>query len=151
MSLTSLNSLEICHIQVGVSKADNEIREGIQGIQNYLKCRWDRVNRSMLGGWRFGNNYVIAGLSGHGKSWILNILLQDFSDRALNAGYKRDYKILHFGLEMSMSDEILRQISSKTGISYENLISANTTLSGLEYEIVKKTYDQIKDTPIWVV
>jgi len=145
------SSLKIAQILTGVEKVNKEVIEGMTGIQAYLKCRWSRVNRSMLGGWRFNNNYVIAGLSGHGKSWILNLLLQDFCDRELNKAYTRDYKILHFGLEMSMTDEILRQVSTRTKISYENLISANSPLTSIEYELVKNSLEKIKEMPIWIV
>lgn len=149
--MANLSSLNISHISLGVDKTDREIKEGMSGEQMCIYTRWDRINRSMLGGFRFNNNYIIAGLSGHGKSWILNLLLQDFANKQLNKDYKREYKILHFGLEMSMTDEILRQISSKTQISYENLISANKLLTSTEYNKVKDVYGVIKDSPIWVV
>ncbi len=147
----SSNDLQIAHIQLGVEKVDREIIEGMSGIQTALKCRWNTVNRSMLGGFRFDNNYLIAGLSGHGKSWVINMLQEDFVNVDLNGEYPRPYRLLHFGFEMSMQDEILRKISSKTGISYESLISANQRLSELEYELVKKTYAEIKKSSIYIV
>lgn len=138
-------------MRVSIHKTDREIIEGMSGVQNFLKCRWDVVNRSMLGGWRFNNNYLLAGLSGHGKSWILNLLMQDFANKELNSEFHRDYKMLHFGFEMSASDEILRQISSFTRIPYEDLISANRKLTDIQYKLVKEAYKKIENTPIWIV
>ncbi len=45
-----------------------------------LICRWDTVNRAVLKAFRFKNIYFLAGASGAGKSFILNMLKTDFTD-----------------------------------------------------------------------
>ncbi len=62
------------------NQAKARIDEERSGEQNGLFCRWDALDRAMLRYWRFRHVTLIAGMSGSGKSYFLNMLRQDFLD-----------------------------------------------------------------------
>lgn len=128
------NILPIISADKAVSKAIEEIDEGRTGVQAGLLCRWPKVNKVLLGSWRFNTYYVIGGMSGGGKSYFLNMLRSDFLNAQLNASYTKPFKIIHFAFEMSASDEILREVGGKVVTKYEDLISAYSRLSDDKYK-----------------
>ncbi len=134
-----------------LKEADSIIKDGMSIEQNCLKTRWLGVNRLLNGGFRFGNNYFLAGASGHGKSFFLNMILQDFFDPALNQLYVKPFRVLHFGFEMSAADEMLRRMSSACDISYQDLLGAFTKLTPQQYDFVKSKLKQLKDMPLFFV
>lgn len=143
------SSLEIRHISQALEKAKSDILEGLSDDQAGLKCRWDRINKALLGSWRFDNVYMLAGASGSGKSYLLNMLHQDFTNPELNSGFKKPFVILHFGFEMSASDEVLRTLTTLSKKSYAELLSAHQKLE--DYEQVIKHLDVLKDRQIYYV
>ncbi len=144
-------SLKVKTYSKALSEAKDAIEEGITGEQMGLLTRWDKINDRLLGGMRFGNVYLIAGASGHGKSFILNMILQDFIDPKINGNFKKPFKILHFTFEMSAVDEVLRTLSGKTSLAYGDLLSAHGPLSDFEFDRVKKEIDAlINDTRYFV-
>jgi replicative DNA helicase len=149
MSEKLSNTLPYKHISQALDKARSDILEGLSDDQAGLRCRWDRVNKTMLGGWRFDNVYMLAGASGSGKSFILNMLHQDFCNSDLNSNFKKPFLILHFCFEMSASDEVLRTLSTLTKKSYAELLSAHKKLE--DYEQVIKNLDVLRDRQIYYV
>lgn len=141
--------LPVKHISQALEKAKLDILEGISNDQAGLKCRWDRINKALLGSWRFDNVYMLAGASGSGKSFILNMLHQDFCNAELNGAFKKPFIILHFCFEMSASDEVLRTLSTLTKKSYAELLSAHKKLE--DYESVIKNLDVLRDRQIYYV
>jgi replicative DNA helicase len=123
------SSLPIYLFKRAKQTALENIREAANTTQNGLLCRWSSVNRQLLGAWQFGNYYLLAGMSGSGKSYILNMLYRDFCNQELNRAYTRKFRILHFCFEMSAADEIIRMLSSTTGMSYAELMSAEAKLT----------------------
>jgi replicative DNA helicase len=121
-------SLPIKHISVAVQEADKEIQEGLSPNQNVLFTRWPKLNYALLGGFRPANQYIVGGASGSGKSFFLNMLRQDFTNPLLNGNFKKKFKILHFGLEMTSADEVLRDYSQVTKKSYRDLLSVDTPI-----------------------
>lgn len=108
------------------------------GAQRGLLCRWNQINRGQLKYWRFGYVNVLAGLSGSSKSYILNMLLDDFTNPLINdkfIGFK-DLKVIHFGYEMKPTDEILRSTSTNLKLSYEHLLSASYDKQTREYNVI---------------
>lgn len=84
-----------------------------------------KLNKAMRKYFRFGNVTLIAGLSGSGKSYFLTNLYKDFYNLELNKVYKDKIKILHFGLEMSPENEMIRSISSDVDMTYNYMLSSN--------------------------
>jgi replicative DNA helicase len=134
-----------------LKEANQLVQDGMSDLNMALKTRWSGYNRLMLGGMRFGNNYLLAGASGHGKSYFLNMLLQDFLDPTLNVNFNKSFKILHFGFEMSAADEILRRASAMTDISYANLLSAYDKLTPQQYEFFQSKIESMRQQPIYFV
>ena len=116
-----------------------------------LQTRWSGFNRLMMGGLRFGNTYLLAGASGHGKSFFLNMLIQDFLDPTINGTFNKPFKILHFGFEMSAADEILRRAAAMTNISYGGLLSAFEKLTPQQYEFFQEKIETLKEQPVFYV
>ncbi len=110
--------------------AKREIDEGMSDEQVVLLCRWEKVNIAVLGGWRFCFTYIIAGLSGSGKSYFLNMIRKDFTDKLLNGHFKRKFRQLHIAFEMTAADEVLRDVSGKVKTSYGDIISAYKSVNG---------------------
>lgn len=134
-----------------LTEARKQVKSSREGKNLILKTRWHRVNRMLLGGFYFGQTYLIAGASGHGKSYFLNMLLRDFTNPAFNAVVPFKFKILHFGFEMAASAEILRRITSMTGIPYTKLLSVEDKLTDAEYSNVEKSMINLKNEEIYFV
>ncbi len=127
------------------------IKEGMSNEQNCLKSRWGGVNKLLNGGFRFGNNYFLAGASGHGKSFFLNMILQDFFNDDLNKEFVKPFKVLHFGFEMSAADEMLRRMSADCDISYADLMGAERKLTKTQYNFVRDKLRKLKEMPIFFI
>ena len=132
-------------------EADTLVKEGMSNENMALKTRWSGFNRLMMGGLRFGNTYLLAGASGHGKSFFLNMLIQDFLDSEINGTFNKPFKILHFGFEMSAADEILRRAAAMTDISYSSLLSAFDKLTPQQYEFFQAKLQTLKEQPVFYV
>lgn len=120
-------------------QALEEVKKERTGEQYGLLCRYHSVNVAMGKYWRFNNVNLIAGLSGHGKSYLLNTFTEDYLDTAeLNNGILFIPICLHFCFEMSAYNEILRSCAADLGISYSALLSS-------EYDKESKTYNTLTD------
>lgn len=150
---SKVNTLPIISSRQAALNALKEIDEGRGPDQIALMTRWKKVNKGLQGGMRFNNTYVIAGLSGHGKSFLLNMIRKDFTDKTINGGYHRKFRQLHIAFEMTAADEVLRDVSGATKKSYADLISAykNTEgriLSDSDYEEVKAYLKSVAELDI---
>ena len=63
-----------------IDEAKKRIADERSGEQHGLYCRYGPLNRAMLKYWRFRHVTLIAGSSGSGKSYFVNMLRQDFLD-----------------------------------------------------------------------
>lgn len=133
-----------------LNETHKEISDSRNGEEFVLKTRWSALNRALLGGFRFNNNILIAGPSGHGKSYMLNMLRDDFSSD-LNSHLHDKIKILHFGWEMSASDETIRTLVGKTKIPYEDILSCFNKLDETKYQTVRNNLRNLSDKPIYYV
>lgn len=127
-------------------EAKKVIDEGRTGEQLGLKTRFKKLDKALLGGWRFNNQIILAGMSGGGKSFMLNMLRKDFANKELNKNFNKPFKQLHFSFEMSASDEVIRSASSDTKTSYGDLISAYSILNEFKYQDViaqLKLYEEL--------
>ena len=133
-----------------LNETHRDITDGRDGKDVVLKSRWNALNKAMLGGFRFNNNILIAGPSGHGKSYMLNMLRDDFTSE-LNSHVLDKIKILHFGWEMSASDEIVRTLVGKTRIPYEDILSCFAKLDETKYQTIRNNLRDLADKPIYYV
>lgn len=130
--------------------ADAVLREGMSGQQLALFSRHSKVNKALLGGFRFDNTYIIGGTSGSGKSYYLNQLLRDFRSD-LNINFSKKFKVLQFAFEMNAYGEALRAASGETSVSYRQALSADEPLTQANYNLIRAYLDKFRDFEIYYV
>ena len=145
-----MKQLDIATSKLAAIKAQQEIAEAKRGDRLVMKSRWDKLNYFLLGGFQFGQTYMLCGASGHGKSYMLNMLLRDFLNPTLQTETDKT-RILHFSFEMSAAAEMTRRLSTLTGISYRRLMSADEPLSDVDLEHVKSAAARLVDVPLYFV
>lgn len=134
-----------------ISSATNEAVEYIRKRKNHeivsLRTRWNRFNKSCMGGIEPNTIYTIVGISGSGKSSFVNTLESDLID--LNSN--QDVVVLNFSFEMLSSRQVGRKLSSKLRQTTAQLYSSSSDLDNTLLEEVEETSQQIKSYPIYYV
>jgi len=123
--------------QTALDIVQQEREEGQLG----LLTQFNSLNVSMGKYFRFNIVNLLAGLSGHAKSYLLNILTNNFLDYkkdGLNHSITYIPIVLHFCFEMSAYNEILRKVAGDLGISYGYLLSS-------QYDKDSKSYNKLTD------
>lgn len=147
MEQTSTKTLTFRHI----SSATNEAVEYIRKRKNHeivsLRTRWNKFNKSCMGGIEPNTIYTIVGISGSGKSSFVNTLESDLID--LNSN--QDVVVLNFSFEMLSSRQVGRKLSSKLRQTTAQLYSPSSDLDNTLLEEVEETSQQIKSYPIYYV
>jgi replicative DNA helicase len=133
-----------------LNETHKEIVNSWEGKELVLKSRWAALNKALLGGFRFNNNVLLAGPSGHGKSYMLNMLRDDFTSE-LNAHLRDKIKVLHFGWEMSSVDETVRTLVGRTKIPYEEILSCFQKLDQNKYSKIKENLKELAERPIYYI
>jgi replicative DNA helicase len=153
-------------ISQAVEDAKSLIDAERSGEVTGLYTRWRGVNRSLMKYWRFNLITMIAGASGSGKSAILNMLEDDFTNPDLNPYFlahidrnkgsstygqivgEDKIMVLAFKYEMDAVDEVLRNISGKVKKSYSYLLSGEVQLNSKGEKVSaleQETYNKIND------
>lgn len=134
-----------------ISSATNEAVEYIRKRKNHeivsLRTRWDKFNKSCMGGIEPNTIYTIVGISGSGKSSFVNTLESDLID--LNSN--QDVVVLNFSFEMLSSRQVGRKLSSKLRQTTAQLYSSSIVLDDTLLKEVEETSQQIKSYPIYYV
>ena len=134
-----------------ISSATNEAVEYIRKRKNHeivsLRTRWNKFNKSCMGGIEPNTIYTIVGISGSGKSSFVNTLESDLID--LNSN--QDVVVLNFSFEMLSSRQVGRKLSSKLRQTTSQLYSSSSDLDNTLLEEVEQTSQQIKSYPIYYV
>ena len=138
MNKISPNILPFKSSKKASEDAKQQVLDERKGEQFGLYTRWAGLNKATRKYVRFGNVYLLAGLSGHGKSLVLNMLQNDFLDtkniidkkgnilyKALNSGFIYKPMVLHFCFEMSAVNEMLRSVSNRIKKSYNYILSSD--------------------------
>ena len=110
-----------------------------------LKTRWEKFNKQCMGGIEPNTVYTIAGISGSGKSSIVNSLTTDLID--LNP--TEDVIILNFSLEMVGFRQVGRTLSNKLRKTTSTLYSSETDLDDKTFREVIIVSNQLKKYPIY--
>lgn len=143
----SSNALEIKHISEGVLHAKKYIKDRKDGIERSLQTSFKKLNKTLMDGIDWYRILTIAGLSGSGKSTILENLKRDF----MTLNPQESFEILSFEFEMRIEDQLTRNVSSKVNKSVKELYSAGSPLSETDFEVVTEELDKIADAPIYYV
>ena len=140
-----IKTKHILRASEAVQEAKQQILRGITEEQLGLKTRWTKVNTAIPGGFQFNNNILLAGLSGHGKSYLMNMLRDDFLNPAINGAFKEPFNVLFFTFEMSAADEMLRTLSGKVSKDYADLLSLRHKMSRPEFDMCMMELDRLAD------
>jgi replicative DNA helicase len=127
--------LKIITQEEAISRANRKIYKYMMESHPGLKCRWPIINSAVGGYFRFGEIITLCGASGSGKSYILNMLREDFAGE-LNKNFPYPFKILSFSFEMGAADEVIRTYAGKLNTNYSTLLSAFHRLNSDEYKRV---------------
>lgn len=146
---TNTKVLRANKLSAAIEHTKREIEINNNGVQDFLKTRYEDINKKLYGGFRFSTLVLLAGLPGHGKSYLLTLLRQDFMNKELNPF--DDLIYVHFNFEMDETDELIRETSTATGISYEEMISPYFKLSIENNDKINQYLDSIKDKNIFFV
>nr|UVY62913.1 MAG: DnaB-like helicase C terminal domain [Bacteriophage sp.] len=147
MEQTSSKTLSFRHISTATNEAVEYIRKRKNHEIQSLRTRWNKFNKSCMGGIEPNTIYTIVGISGSGKSSFVNTLETDLID--LNSN--QDVIVLNFSFEMLSSRQVGRKISSKLRQTTAELYSANNELTDDLLDRVEQTSQQIKSYPIYYV
>lgn len=143
-------SLPIISQSDAIKLANKKIYEAMHNKYPGLRSRWYKVNKAVGGAFRFGEITYIGGASGSGKSYILNMLREDFAGE-LNSYYPKKFKILAFSFEMGADDEVIRTYSSTLSTSYSKLVSASEKINKEYYDLILKTSENVDNDIIHYV
>ena len=136
------------HISHAAKQAANYIDGRRKGNIKSLKVSHDKLNTALLDGFEWNKIVTLAGLSGSGKSLILEQWKRDLF--LLNSNEK--FKVLSFEFEMLGRDQIARNVSGQTGKSTKELFSANGKfMSDEEYSAVLSIIKEISNFDIYYV
>ena len=134
-----------------ISNATDEILHYIQdrrkGSVNSLRTRWQKFNNACMGGIEPNTVTTFTGISGSGKSSVVNTLETDLID--LNPG--EDIVVLAFSFEMLASRQVGRKLSYKLRVSTSELYSSINGVKDEEYDMISKAANQFKEYPIYYV
>ena len=147
MEQISSKTLSFRHISTATNEAVEYIRKRKNHEIQSLRTRWNKFNKSCMGGIEPNTIYTIVGISGSGKSSFVNTLETDLID--LNSN--QDVIVLNFSFEMLSSRQVGRKISRKKRQTTAELYSANNELTDDLLDRVEQTSQQIKSYPIYYV
>lgn len=147
MEQISTKTLTFRHISSATNEAVEYIRKRKYHEIVSLRTRWDKFNKSCMGGIEPNTIYTIVGISGSGKSSFVNTLESDLID--LNSN--QDVVVLNFSFEMLSSRQVGRKLSSKLRQTTAQLYSSTSELDNSLLEEVEQTSQQIKSYPIYYV
>lgn len=147
MEQISSKTLSFRHISTATNEAVEYIRKRKNHEIQSLRTRWNKFNKSCMGGIEPNTIYTIVGISGSGKSSFVNTLETDLID--LNSN--QDVIVLNFSFEMLSSRQVGRKISSKLRQTTAELYSTNNELTDDLLDRVEQTSQQIKSYPIYYV
>jgi len=146
--MSDINILPVTSKEQATQQALEVIQAERTGKQLGLLTRFPAFNIAMRKYLRFNTVNLWAGLSGHGKSYLLNLITEDCLDYLEQNGlnYNIDFipVVLQFCFEMSSHTEILRSCANDLGFNYNHLLSSH-------YDKNTKTYNRLTDEELVVV
>lgn len=145
----SISALRVKHISKASEEAIERVQKRRDGLQDYVKTRWDKLNTILLGGINFASIYIIAGLMGTGKSYVRMLIQQDAFNAAINGKCDVEYVWLHFNFEMVASSEVMRLAGTEMGMSFYDLLSVEKKLEDANFERFKKILKGLEKFPVY--
>lgn len=136
------------HIKEPTNEIIKYINDRRNGIIKSLRTRWNKLNRQLLGGLEPGTLITIGGISGSGKSSLVNSLETDLIDLNPNIGII----VLNFSIEMQSSRQVGRKLSYKMRRTTQELYNAaDRVLTEEDLAEINNLSYKIKKYPIYYV
>lgn len=142
-----LRRLRISHISKAADEAVSYIKARKDGEIKSLKTRFKKFNDLCMGGFEPNTIYTIGGISGSGKSALVNLFETDFID--LNPDIP--VCVLSFQFEMLASKTVSRKLSYKLKRNTSYLFSATNPIDDKTLDCVKNTAESLKKYPVYYV
>lgn len=139
--------MEYRHISHGVRRTLDLIEARKDGTLKSLRTSKAPLNDTLVGGIDWNRIISFAGLSGSGKSVLLEELRQDFIK--LNTDQK--FHILAFEFEMLIEDSLSRAVGAKIDRDVKTLYSAHAPLDSATLDLAKYELEKLNDSPIYYV
>ena len=132
------NSLPIRHVSKAAHEELTYMENRMNGTERSLITPWSKMNMATMNGLEWGSFNVIGGMSGSGKTAVLNELETGLFD--LNAD--QPFTVLSFNFEMLARRLVGRKISKKLGKSVKQLYSAD--LEDQHRNLTKEDLDEAR-------
>jgi GTPase SAR1 family protein len=112
-----------------------------------LKTGWSKLDKVFLDGLDWNRIVTIAGMSGSGKSMMLEQLKKNLIDENPDV----PFEVLSFEFEMMPQDQIARSVSGTVGLSTKELYSTPAPLDDATFEDVVQVAAKLRDRPIFYI
>lgn len=146
MELTS-NSLTFKHISNSATEIFQYIDGRRLGTIKSLKTKWKKFNDTCMGGLEPNTIFIVASISGGGKSAFISSLEEDIFELNPN----EDIIVLNLSFEMQSSKIVGRKLSYKLKKTASELYSVKSKLTETELSDINKELQSIKNYPIFYV
>lgn len=128
------------------------IRGRMDGSIKSLKTPWKKFNKASMNGIEWGSIITIAGMSGSGKTAILN----ELETGLFQMNPQENFAVLSFNFEMIARRLVGRKISKDLGVSVKQMYSADlddpsANFTQEHYNKAVQFTQKIKDVPVWYV
>lgn len=150
-SFFKADKISIVSAEEAFDKAVSQIEDRRHGRNLPLKTCWKKLNYHLNGGLNKGDQVVIGGRPGVGKSAIVNILIRSLFECNPNIRFL----CLYFNFEMPAEKQMLRNISPMIKKSVGELLSAGDKIKDEEMKAIKELREDMKrynlffvDTPL---
>ena len=119
---SSKSNLKIKSIKQAAIEELKYMKMRKEGKITSLKTRWNKFNQVSMNGLEWGSITTVAGMSGSGKTAILN----EMETSLFELNPKEDFAVLSFNFEMLARRLVGRKISAKLDKTMKQLYSADT-------------------------
>lgn len=137
----------IRHIYDVAKELDVYVEKRRTGEERSLKTKWDKLNKTLMGGIEPNTILTIGGMSGSGKSALLNMITFDLFD----CNQEEDLIVLNFSFEMLSRNQIARKVSSRLKLTTSQIFSAYNPLTEHASTLVRNTAYGLTKLPVYYV
>jgi replicative DNA helicase len=128
------------------------IRSRMDGSAKSLLTPWKKFNRASMNGIEWGSITTIAGMSGSGKTAVLN----ELETGLFELNKDQDFAVLSFNFEMMARKLVGRKISKNLNITVKQMYNADlenpkANITPEQYKKAEQYAMSIKDNPVWYV
>jgi len=144
---SNTHSLTFKHISNSATEIYQYIEGRRKGTIRSLRTKWKKFNDLCMGGLEPNAIYIIASISGGGKSAFISSIETDIFD--LNIG--EDIVVLNLSFEMQSSKIVGRKLSYKLKKTASELYSVTSKLDQKDLTDIETELKTIRDYPIFYV